>query len=95
MTFTINLLKVELYDKKISVEKFFNKGWWYSPSSLYNIAAYKLQKMMAEYVVINELIFNPERDRLVYDLFCAESTTSYDEAWYLLQDFSPSFLQKI
>ncbi len=92
--FTINLLKVELYDKKTEQIKFQNKGWWYSPTALYNIACYKMQKILAEYVVVNEMVFNPERDRLVYDLFCSESTTTFDEAWYLLEDFSPSFFEK-
>ncbi len=92
--FTINLLRVELYDKKLQQEKFLNKGWWYSPKSLYNIASYKAQKMMAEYVVVNQLMNNPERNRLVYDLFCAESTTTFDEAWYLMKDFSPKYFMK-
>ncbi len=92
--FSINLMRVELLDKKIEQVKFQNKGWWYSPTNLYNIASYKLEKTMDEYVVVNELAFNPERDRLVYDLFCAESTTTFDEAWYLLKDFSPVFFEK-
>ena len=92
--FTINLLRVELYDKKLQQEKFLNSGWWYSPKSLYNIAAYKAQKMMAQYVVVNQLANNPERNRLVYDLFCAEATTSFDEAWYVMKDFSPKYFMK-
>jgi len=92
--FTINLLKVQLLDKKMAREKFVNKGWWYSPTSLYRIASLKVEKMLAEYVVINEMAFNPERNRLVYDLFCAEATTTFDEAWYLLKDFSPKFFKK-
>ncbi|HRI22900.1 MAG TPA: hypothetical protein PLA68_18205, partial [Panacibacter sp.] len=62
--------------------------------SLYNIAAFKAQKMTAEYVVVNQLMANPERDRLVYDLFCSESTSSFDEAWYLMRDFSPKYFVK-
>ncbi len=92
--FTINLLRVQLYDKKLAQEKFLNKGWWYSPISLYNIAAYKAQKMTSEYVVVNQLMANPERDRLVYDLFCSEATSTFDEAWYLMKDFSPQYFIK-
>ena len=92
--FTINLLRVQLFDKKLEQEKFLNKGWWYSPKSLYNIASFKAQKMMAEYVVVNQLASNRERNRLVYDLFCAESTTSFDEAWYMIKDFSPKYFMK-
>jgi hypothetical protein len=50
--------------------------------------------MMTEYAVVNQLANNPERDRLVYDLFCAEATSSFDEAWYLLKDFSPKYFEK-
>ncbi|MGN6615655.1 MAG: tetratricopeptide repeat protein [Ilyomonas sp.] len=92
--FTINLLKVQLLDKEISQVKFLNKGWWYNPEDLYKIASLKVQKMMTEYAVVNQLANNPERDRLVYDLFCAEATSSFDEAWYLLKDFSPKYFQK-
>ncbi len=92
--FTINLLKVQLMDKKIAQVKFLNKGWWYSPRDLYNIASLKVEKMMAEYVVVNELAFNPDRTRMVYDLFCSEATNSFDETWYLLKDFSPAYFQK-
>ena len=89
--FTINLLKVQLLDKSISEVKFLNKGWWYSLSELYKIASLKVQKIMMEYVVVNQLAYDPDRTRLVYDLFCAESTTTFDEAWYLLKNFSPKY----
>ncbi len=92
--FTINLLKVELLDKNIAQVKFLNKGWWYSLSGLYKIASLKLQKLMLEYVVVNQLAYDPDRNRLVYDLFCAESTTSFDEAWYLLKNFSPKYFKE-
>jgi hypothetical protein len=92
--FTINLLKVQLADKKINQLKFLNSGWWYNPWEIAKLAQLKSEKMMAEYVVINQLIFNPERDRTVYDLFCGEATTTYDEAWYLLKDFSASYFTK-
>jgi len=94
--FTINLLKVQLYDRKIDQEKFLNRGWWHSPSTLYDLASYKTKKMLAEYVVINQMIFMPpeERGRTIYDLFCGEATTNFDEAWYLLKDFSPGYFTK-
>lgn len=94
--FTINLLKVQLNDKKIDQEKFQHSNWWYNLFALKNMADYKAKKMTAEYVVLNQLIFMPpqERARAIYDLFCAESTTNFDEAWYILRDFSASFFTK-
>jgi hypothetical protein len=92
--FTINLLKLQLNERKTALVKFANNGWWYSPSALYNIAALKLEKMLMQYVLINQLSANPERDRTIYDLFCGESTTSFDENYYLIKDFSPSYFIK-
>ena len=94
--FTINLLKVQLYDRKIDQAKFLDKNWWYNPATLSSLVKYKSEKMLAEYVIINQLIFMPpqERARTVYDLFCGESTTNFDEAWYLLRDFSTSYFSK-
>ena len=89
--FTINLLKLQLTEKKIALVKFEKKGWWYSPTSLYKIASLKLQKMLMQYILVNEMAANPERNRTVYDLFCGESTTTFDEAFYLIKDFTPSY----
>jgi len=92
--FTINLLRVQLLDKKMDEIKFLDKGWWYSPGSLYDLISLKIQKMMMEYVVVNELAANPERQRIIYDLFCGESTVSYDEIMYLLKDFNSPYFRK-
>ena len=92
--FTINLLRLQLIDRKMSLVKFLHTGWWYSPVDWYHLVILKFQKIMQEYVLINQMMTNPERDRTIYELFCGESTTTYDEAYYLLQDFSPTFFTK-
>lgn len=92
--FSINLLKLQLSVRKIALVKFRNKGWWYSPSDLYKIASLKIEKILMQYILINQMSANPERDRTVYDLFCGESTTTFDEAYYLIKDFSPSYFIK-
>ena len=89
--FTISLLRLQLTDRKIAIEKFLNKGWWYSLSTLYKIMRLKIEKLMQQYVLVNQLAANPERDRTVYDLFCSEATTTWDEAYYLVKDFSPKY----
>ena len=89
--FTINLLQLQLADKKMALVKFQNKGWWYSPSAWYKLLGLKVQKILLQYVLINQMSANPERDRTVYDLFCGESTTTFDEAYYLIKDFSPRY----
>lgn len=92
--FTINLLRTQLLDKKMDQVKFFNKGWWYSVSDLYDLLSLKVQKLMLQYVVVNELASNPERKRIVYDLFCGESTVTWDEIMYLLKDFTSPYFRK-
>jgi hypothetical protein len=92
--FTINLLQLQVIERKMAQVKFVNDGWWYSPSALYQLAALRLEKMSIQYVLMNQLANNPERERIVYDLFCAESTITFDEALYLLKDLSPAYFQK-
>jgi len=89
--FTINLLRIQLMEKKTCLIKFLNKGWWYSFSDLYDLYSLKLEKLMLEYTVVNALANNPERKRIVYDLFCGESTVTFDESLYLLKDFSTKY----
>jgi hypothetical protein len=92
--FSINLLRVQLLDKKMDQVKFLNKGWWYSFSDLYDLISFKIQKVMMEYVTVNELASNPERKRIIYDLFCGESTVTFDEVICLLADFSSPYFEK-
>ena len=89
--FTINLLRVQLLDKKTSLLKFYNSGWWYSPADLFTMISLKIEKLMLEYALANALAYNPERKRIVYDLFCAETTVTYDESFYLLKNFNPTY----
>ncbi|MFI5142337.1 MAG: hypothetical protein ACHQII_08275, partial [Bacteroidia bacterium] len=92
--FTINLLRVQLLEKKVAQVKFFNKGWWYSLGDLFDICSLKLEKTLLEYALVNALASNDERDRIVYDLFCSETTVSFDESMYLLQDFCAPYFEK-
>jgi len=92
--FTINLLRIQLLDKKSDLIKFFNPGWWYSISDLYNTCALKLEKLMLEYSVVNAVAHNPERKRIMYDLFCGESTVTFDESMYLMKEFSLPYFEK-
>jgi tetratricopeptide (TPR) repeat protein len=93
--FAINLLRVQMLDNKITLEKFVNKGWWYSASSLFTMLGLKVEKMLLEYSTILALASNPERNQVVYSLFASEAIVSYDETMFFLQDFcSPFFEEK-
>lgn len=93
--FTIGLLKLVWYTKKLEVTKFMHKNWWYNPRWLYEVAALQAQKYTHEYVLANQLALNPERARIIYDLFCGESTVSYDEIYYLMERFSPVYFTNL
>ncbi len=89
--FTNNLLRQMWYYKKIEQVKFFHKNWWYNPSALAELAQLKTQQYLHEYMLATQLATNPERERLMYELFCAESTVSFDEVYYLIKNFSTGF----
>lgn len=89
--FTVNLLRVNLLDRKIAQIKFLHGSWWYSPSQLFALGKLRARKLMAAYNVCINLAYNPDRFRMVYDLFSSEATTTFDEAWFLMKDFSPKY----
>jgi hypothetical protein len=93
--FSISLLRLVLYNRQIEQLKFFDKGWWYHPNSLYKLASLEAQKYTHEYVLATQLALNPERMRIIYDLFCGESTVSYDEIWFLMKRYSPRYFMKL
>lgn len=88
--FTINLLRLQLIDKKSALIKFLNDGWWYS-ADLIDVFSLFVQKTMLEYALVNELSGNLERERLIYELFCSESTVTFDESWFLMKEFSKNY----
>ena len=89
--FSIGLLRLVWYDKKIEQVKFFHDNWWYNPKAIYELGRLKIQKYTHEYLLATQLAMNPERARIIYDLFCSESTVTWDEAFPLLKDFSPNY----
>jgi hypothetical protein len=93
--FSIGLLRLMWYHKQIDLIKFFDRGWWYKPASLYAMAEMQAQKYAHEYLLATQLALNPERARIIYDLFCGESTVGYDEIWYLMKRYSPRYFMKL
>ncbi|TAD86862.1 MAG: hypothetical protein EAY75_06965 [Bacteroidetes bacterium] len=93
--FTIGLLRLMWYHRQIDLLKFFDRGWWYKPASLYALAQVQAQKYTHEYLLATQLALNPERARIIYDLFCGESTVGYDEIWYLMKRYSPRYFMKL
>jgi hypothetical protein len=89
--FSINMVKLMNNIERIQQIKFENKGWWYSPTSLTEVAKENSQKYLLQYLIVNQFANNPERDLVIYRLFSTESTVSWDEIWFLMRDFSTKF----
>jgi hypothetical protein len=93
--FTIGVLKLAWYQRKIAAIKFLHANWWYHPRWLYEVAALQAQQYLHEYILANQLVLNPERVRIIYDLFCGESTVGFDEIYSLMERFSPRYFQEL
>lgn len=92
--FSINLVKLMNNIERLQQIKFENKGWWYSPASLSKITEEGSSKYLLQYLIVNQFAMNPERDLVIYRLFSTESTVTWDEIWYLMQDFSTNFFSQ-
>ncbi|PZP51244.1 MAG: hypothetical protein DI598_03675 [Pseudopedobacter saltans] len=92
--FTIQVLRVAQLNRAIVWEKFTHKNWWYSPKHLFTVLKLKIQRFFAKYVLSNTVKHDPDRERMVYDLFCSETTITFDEVWDLLQGFNDNYFIK-
>jgi hypothetical protein len=93
--FTIQLLRQVWYEKKLASIKLSDKGWWYKPTYWYKIAALKLKRYVHSYQLATLLSGNPERKRIIYDLFCGESTVSFDEIYVVMKAFGPKYFSDL
>ncbi len=89
--FTTSLLSLVAKNQEIELQKFYNKNWWYSPTSLLNIGKLVAEKKALQFLIINQFAQNPERDRVIYKLFSTESTVSFDEIYQLIDGFSSNY----
>lgn len=89
--FTIQVLRVAQLNRAIAWEKFSHKNWWYSPTHLFKIIKLKIALFFAKYVLTNTIKHDPDRERMVYDLFCSENTITFDEVWDILKGFNDNF----
>ncbi|GAA4456025.1 hypothetical protein GCM10023092_20680 [Rurimicrobium arvi] len=92
--FSIQLQRLMQKEQEIQLQRFEHKDWWYSPSVLGELGKLSGERLMLQYLIINQFAENPERDRVVYKLFSSESTVGWDEVWFLIKDFSTAFFVK-
>lgn len=93
--FSVNLIHLVNISKQMQLIKFNNKGWWYNIKDLFQLTKLYFRKTTLEYLIVNQLANNPERDKVIYTLFSTESTVTWDESWYLIENFSSSYFKKI
>lgn len=89
--FSIQLQKLMAREARWEMQKFENRNWWYNPRVLGNMGSILSELYAQQFLIINQLSQNPERERVTYKLFASESTVSWDEIWYLIRDFSSNF----
>jgi len=92
--FSIQLNKLLTKNSRYEMKRFENRNWWYNPQVLTNMAALKGERYLQEFLIVNLFAKNPERDRVIYKLFSTESTVSWDEVWYLIQNLGTQFFMK-
>lgn len=92
--FSVALIQLMIKEKEINQIKFMNKGWWYSIYNLASLTQLITEKYALQFLIINQLASNPERELVIYKLFSTENTVSFDEIWYLVKDFSTNFFLK-
>lgn len=93
--FAIGLQKLLLAQRRTEMIKFENRGWWYRPSAIWEMAKRKSLLTLQRFLIINQLARNPERDRVLYKIFSTESVVGWDEIWTLISGFSTNyFLRK-
>ena len=92
--FSIQLEKLLQLQARIERLKFEKSNWWYTPSTLLELAKLTTEKYAQQFLIISQFAENPERDRVVYKLFSTESTVIWDEVWFLIKDFSSAYFIK-
>lgn len=91
--FAVNVIKLMLVNRKIEKIKFFNPGWWYSPTDLVKMSELFGEQFLLKFGIVNEFVNNPERQNVIYTLFSSENVIGFDEVWNLLKDISPAYFR--
>ena len=89
--FSVQLGKLMAKENRWEMQKFENENWWYNPKVLTRMGGVLSERYAQQFLIINQLSQNPERERVIYKLLSSESTVSWDEIWLLIRDFSTNF----
>ncbi|HET8573663.1 MAG TPA: hypothetical protein VFL76_07315 [Edaphocola sp.] len=92
--FSVNMVNLMNDIRRIQQIKFENDDWWYNIFIWPALSKLEGKKYMQQYLLVNQLALNPERDQVIYSLFSSENVVGWDEIWFLIRDFSTSFFYK-
>ncbi len=89
--FSIQLNKLLTTEARYEMQRFENRGWWYSPNVMMNMIRLAGERYLQGFLIINQFAQNPERDQVIYRLFSTESTIGWDEVYQLVKNFSTRY----
>lgn len=92
--FSVNMVNLMNDIRRIQQAKFEHGNWWYNAFIWPTLSRLESKKYMQQYLLVNQLALNPERDKVIYPLFSSENVVGWDEIWFLIRDFSTSFFYK-
>ncbi len=93
--FAVTVIKLMLLNHKIERIKFFNPGWWYSPSDILEISKLNGETFLLRFAIVSQFAGNPERQNVIYTLFSSENVIGFDEIWNVIKDISPAYFTKL
>lgn len=91
---SINTVKLMLIHKRQALVKYFHKHWYFSLSATWQLIKLLVEEKLLMFTVINQLSNSLERERELYEIFCAESTITFNEVSFLMKECSPAFFLK-
>lgn len=92
--FSVNMVSLMNDIRRIQQVKFEHGNWWYNAFTWPTLSRLESKKYVQQYLLVNQLALNPERDKVIYPLFSSENVVGWDETWFLIRDFSTSFFYK-
>ncbi len=92
--FTVAINKLQLKNQEIAKIKYLNSYWWLNFNNIIDVLFLNIEKYSQQFLLINQLALNPEREEVTYKIFSTESTISFDEVWTLIKDFSTNYFIK-
>lgn len=93
--FAVNMVNLMNDIRRVQQVKFENENWWYNVLLWPQLSKLTAKKYMQQYLTVNQLALNPERDRVIYTLLSSENVASWDEVWFLIRDFSSGYFYKV